>query len=90
MKYRERRTLTAESLRNTCIKFDWYTNGTNEEYYNCFRLLRDEHGYAEMTTEKLAEVAADIFAHSEEVNALDIPYVMYGLAKACDTVFIEI
>ena len=89
MSYTERRTLSAENLRSVCIKNDWYTRGTNEEYMQLFHRLRNGHMYAEMTTEKLAEIAADIFAHSDVRDAIDVPHIMYCLAKACDTVFIE-
>ena len=93
MKYTEHRTLSACSLRNLCIQKNWYTKGTNEEYYNMFRLLTHDFHAAEMTTDKLSEIAADIYNHSSEDDCtdgyLEIPDIMYDLAKICDTVFVE-
>lgn len=92
-KYIERRTLSADELRNLCIRKNWYTNGTNKEYCNLFGLLTKDFHSAEMTTEKLAEIATDIFNHSDENDCtdgyLEIPDIMYDLARACHTVFIE-
>lgn len=93
MKYTERRILTAYNLRNLCIKKNWYTCGTNEQYSNLFNMLTDNYLAAEMTTERLAQIAADILAHSDADDCrdgyLEITDIMYDLAKACDTVFIE-
>lgn len=96
MKYKESRTLQASDLRSLCIRKNWYTCGTNDEYY---ALLQRTHkpGYftaAEMTTEKLAEIAADIHKHSDERYCNDgylpdIPGIMFELAKICDTCFEE-
>lgn len=91
MKYTEHRTLNASSLRNTCCLYGFYTNGTNKEYLALFDRLEDSdgYGYAEMTTEKLVEIATDIYDHSDRNNAPNIPFVLYCLANACDTVFTE-
>ena len=93
MKFTETRTLSASKLRAICIQHDWYTCGTNEQYTNLFSMLTDNYLAAEMTTEKLAEIAADILAHSDADDCrdgyLEITEIMYDLAKACDTVFIE-
>jgi hypothetical protein len=93
MKYIERRTLDASELRNLCIRKNWYTNGTTEEYCNLFDMLTHNFFYAEMTTEKLAELATDIYNHSDADDCtdgyLEITDIMFDLAKACHTVFIE-
>lgn len=93
MKYIERRTLQADDLRNLCIRKNWYTHGTNREYCNLFQLLTDNFHTAEMTTEKLVEIATDIFNHSSEDDCtdgyLEITDILYDLARACRTVFIE-
>ena len=53
--YKETRCLESGKLRALCIKHDWYTRGTNEEYSALFDRLYDEDGCrANMTTEKLA------------------------------------
>lgn len=88
-KYTETRILTPAKLRSLCIAHDWYTCGTNEAYRALFELLYDDMGCPEnMTTEKLAEVAADIMDHSK-ITEYTITAVMYELAKACDTYFDE-
>lgn len=88
-KYTETRVLRMEKLRSLCIKHDWYTCGTNEEYAALFARLHDDMGCPEhMTTEKLAEIAADIMAHSE-ITDYTITTVMGELARACFTYFDE-
>lgn len=93
MKYIETRTLCAYELRALCIRKNWYTGGTNEEYLGLFDRLTENHLAAEMTTEKLAEIAADILEHSNPDSCadgyLDIPDIMYDLAKACCVTFRE-
>ena len=93
MKYIETRTLSAYNLRNLCIRKNWYTCGDNEEYMALFGSLTENYHAVEMTTEKLAEIATDIYEHSDESDCtdgcLEIPQIMYDLAKACDTTFRE-
>ena len=94
MKYIERRTLQASELRALCILKNWYTCGTNDEYCALFNRLRTNFIAAEMTTEKLAEIAADIHQHSDARDCNDgylpdIPGIMFELAKICDTTFEE-
>lgn len=89
MKYIETRILAANKLRSICIKNDWYTCGDCEEYAALFAKLHDANGCPEnMTTEKLAEIAADIMAHSE-ISDYTITSVMFELACACYTYFDE-
>ena len=94
MKYTETRTMSAYSLRALCIKKNWYTCGTNEEYTALFHRLTSNYLAVEMTTEKLAEIATDIFQHSDANDCtdgyLDICSIMYDLAKTCDTTFEEV
>lgn len=88
-KYTETRILDAEKLRRLCIKHDWYTCGDNDEYAAMFAKLHDDMGCPEnMTTEKLAEIAADIMEHSE-ISEYTIASVMFELARACTTYFDE-
>ena len=93
MKYIETRTLSAYELRALCIKKNWYTCGTNEEYSNLLHRCSANFVAVEMTTEKLAEIASDIFQHSDADDCtdgyLEITSIMYDLAKACDTTFEE-
>ena len=94
MKYTETRTLQASELRTLCVRKNWYTRGTNDEYYALLRQTSHDFQAVEMTTEKLAEIAADIRQHSDEQDCNDgylpdIPGIMYELAKVCDTCFQE-
>ena len=87
MKFIETRILDSSKLRSICIQQAWYTLGTNEEYADLFAKLHDENGCPEnMTTEKLAEIAADIMAHSE-ITDYTITSVMFVLACSCSTYF---
>ena len=80
-------------LRNLCIEKNWFTRGDNEEYRYLFEMLVDNYHAAEMTTDRLYEIATSIFNHSAEDDCTDgylsIPDIMYDLAKICSTVFIE-
>lgn len=87
--YKEFRSLSGNDLRALCIRNNWYTRGTCEEYERLFSLLHDERGCPEnMTTEKLAEVAEDIMEHSD-ITDYTITAVMFELARACNTFFEE-
>lgn len=94
MKIKERRTMFGHDLWVLCNRKNWYTRGTNAEYRALFDLLSDDNRLAaEMTTDRLYEIAANIFSHSSEDDCSDgylsIPDIMYDLCKICRTVFIE-
>lgn len=89
MKYIETRVMDSSKLRSLCIKRNWYTRGTNEEYGRLFDLLYDEYGCpVNLTTEKLAEIAEDIMEHSD-IRDYTITAVMFELADSCYTYFDE-
>ena len=93
MKITETRTIRWETLRNLCIKKNWYTMGSNDEYGE----MLDFASSHEMTTENLVRVASDIIEHSDEKCFEDceyngttaIQYVLFELAEACVTFFNE-
>lgn len=86
-KYTETRILEGSKLRGLCIEHDWYTCGTCEEYDGLFARLHDANGCPEnMTTEKLAEIAADIMEHSE-ITYYTITSIMFELARVCYSYF---
>lgn len=88
IKFKEHRTMDASTLRRVCIENNWYTNGTNEEYGHLFDRLRDCCGYAEnLTTEKLVEIATDIWEHSEMPCDYTLETVLFELARNCYTTF---
>ena len=87
MKFTETRTLSDSKLRSICIKNNWYTRGTNEEYSRLFDRLTDCCGCPEnLTTEKLVEIAEDIWDHSE-ITDYTIETILFELARACYTYF---
>lgn len=87
--YKEFRHLSGDDLRSLCIRNNWYTHGTCEEYERLFNFLHDECGCPEnMTTDKLAEIAEDIMEHSD-ITSYTITTVMFELARACNTFFEE-
>ena len=88
VEYVETRTMDAETLRSVCIVNSWYTRGTNAQYNGLFDRLRDERGnLADLTTAKLAEIAADIYHHSDLPNDYGIPEIMFELARRCTVCF---
>ena len=78
-KYTETRTISMTALRNLCIKNDWYTSGTSEEYD---KLLVSAANLVNVTTEDLEWIAKDIMAHSDDIHS-NITDVMWGIAHAC-------
>lgn len=84
--YTERRILGMSKLRSVCIKENWYTSGTSEEYYNLLNMAEKEN----ITTDDLVEMASDIVEHTYElVNNMDdemFKNVMFIIANACTTV----
>lgn len=87
MKFNEIRTMSVSKLRSVCIKNNWYTRGTNEEYYRLFDRLHDCCGCPEhLTTEKLVEIAEDIWKHSQ-ITDYTIETVLFELARNCYTTF---
>ena len=93
--YKEVRRLTSTDLRALCIREDWYTGGTNEEYYNLMQMTEKEN----ITTDDIVEIATDIIEHSETAKAKFerasggenfYLHVMFLIAEACNTFFEEI
>ena len=54
---KEIRKINYEDLRNLCIKNNWYTLGTNEEYQD---MLFRADGLENVTTEDIARIAQNI------------------------------
>jgi hypothetical protein len=98
VKYIEKRLLFWCDLRALCIDNGWYDLAGNEDYKDLSAKLTDENGAAvEMTTEKLAEIAEDILAHTfnpvldfEEDATMKIEAIMYQLNLKCVTYFKKI
>lgn len=87
MKFNETRTMSASKLRSVCIKNNWYTCGTCKEYDRLFDRLYDCCGCEDhLTTEKLVEIAEDIWEHSN-ITDYTIETVLFELARNCFTTF---
>lgn len=90
--YKEIRKLSSSELRALCIEQDWYTGGTNEEYYNLMSMTEKEN----ITTDDIVEIATDIIEHSDTAKVKFeklsggedfYTHVMYLIAEASYTFF---
>ena len=85
--YKEIRQLSAISLRELCIRQNWYTSGSNEEYRH---LLLDLASHNQnLTTEDIIEIAADIAAHSDLPEDYDIGNIAWEVNRVCNTYFLK-
>lgn len=95
--YKEVRRLHSTDLRALCIREDWYTGGTNEEYARLMEMTEKEN----ITTDDIVEIATDIIEHSDSaVKAIKesaglttgeiYTHFMFLIAEACHTFFTEI
>ena len=88
--YTETRVLSTTKLRKLCIQHNWYTCGDNDEYAALFAKLHDEEGeLVHISTDKLVEIATDIYEHSE-IKHYSLEAVMGELASACLIFFDEV
>ena len=93
MNIKETRIINWNDLRTLCIKHDWYTYGTNDEYADVLEFASSN----EMTTENLVKVAQNIIDHSNPNRFADcepnrttpIQYVLFELAETCHSFFGE-
>lgn len=94
--YKEVRRLHSTDLRALCIRENWYTGGTNEEYANLMEMTKKDN----ITTDDIVEIATDIIEHSgkavEEIKASAglttsevYTHFMYLINEACHTFFTE-
>ena len=87
MEFTEIRTIGASDIRKLCIKNDWYTRGTNDQYAH---LLYDLGEWKEnLTTEDIVEIAEDIIAHSKieadgRTEAEVIESVAFEIMRVCN------
>ena len=59
---KETRKIQIDKVRSMCIRNDYYTHGTCEEYAEMFEMCKVENP----TTEDFAEIATDILYHSDK------------------------
>ncbi|MDE7272638.1 MAG: hypothetical protein K2N95_06185 [Lachnospiraceae bacterium] len=63
-KYKEKRVLYRDSLRNLCIEKQWYTRGDCAEYEKLLSMTGD--GEKHITTNDIVEIAENIMKHTDE------------------------
>ena len=71
-KIREIRFWSPRTVRDMCIKHDFYTCGDNDEYFNMLELTRK----LKPTKTALYTVAKDIVDHSEEGRVEEVMYLL--------------
>lgn len=87
--YKETRKIQADKIRALCIKNNWFTNGTEEEYNE---LLQYGFSDIEITSDELVEMAGLIFEYSDPKSLQDHTHtsVMFELnAECCYSYFEE-
>ena len=91
---KEIRKIQIDKVRSMCIRNDYYTHGTCEEYAEMFEACNVENP----TTEDFAEIATDILYHSDkrkmkESTGLSIQElrkcIMFELINDCTITYIE-
>lgn len=86
MNIKETRYITSGELRSLCIEKNWYTKGTNEQYYNLFKMLNNGNFESKNLTKKdLYNIANDIKKHSD--TYYEITDIMFELADISTTCF---
>lgn len=75
--------LSAETVRTLCIKNNYYTNGSNEEYDNMVAMIPDNN---EVDIEIISNIAKNIYIYSiSQANAEDIANQLLAVASMCIT-----
>ena len=81
---KEIRTLSTESIRNLCIKMNWYTKGTCAEYDELLRMCDREN----VTVKEVHAIALNIMEHSADTERPLTAY-MYEVGKCISTYYEE-
>lgn len=79
---RETRNLYRDDLRRLCIKNNWYTRGTNEEYE---KMLTFVDACDNVTTADIVKIATDIICHSD--TEYPTSSICFEIAKICNSIF---
>lgn len=74
--FKFKRVWSWQSVREACIKYEWYTEGTNEDYHEMLMFVETH----KPIDSNITKVAKDIFNHSEK-DGRDITTVAFALAK---------
>lgn len=84
--YKEIRRCNAEKLIRLCVRENWYTCGSNEEYNAMLDKVRNTENF---TADDVVEIASDIVEHSEGIYAGDIENVMFKISNVACDIFYE-
>lgn len=86
--YTEIRKIDPQKIRALCIRNEWFTNGTVEEYGD---LLAYGFNDINITSDELVEMATLILEHSdpENISEYTVTNIMYELALCCFSYFVE-
>lgn len=98
MKIKETRLLFWGRLRDFCIKHEYFTMGTNEEYdelYNMLPEVQYREGLREdrhTTAEDLLKVAEKIMRHSEPSKfvIMDLETLVFAICDECCTTTFQV
>lgn len=68
--YEREAKISASKVRTMCINNSLYTKGTNEEYFNMFKMCKEYSG----NDEELSKIAWDIIDHSDSDELEDFGF----------------
>ncbi len=81
----EKRKLYSDDLRKLCIRHNWYTKGTNEEYA---QLLNMADKLDHVRSRYIVGIAEDIIKHSDLSGTdYDLPAICFEIAEICHSFF---
>lgn len=87
MKIKEYRYMNVDKLRNLCIKYNWFTAATNEEYDKFLEMTqKNQDTKANMTTARLYKMACMVERYSPDED-MGIDNIMFYLADICFNFF---
>ena len=90
---KEIRRMTPEDLRNLCVRQDWYTKGTNEDYGKLMERCRDENGeYKKLSLKDIYWMGYDIFMHSDtsDIGEPESSYLEFTCTMVLRTCMLEL
>lgn len=87
MKIKEYRYMSIESLRRLCIKHNWFTMATNDEYDKFLKMTaKNQDTRANMTANRLYKMACMVERYSPD-EEMGIDNIMFYLADICFAFF---
>lgn len=76
--YGEVRTMNYDSLRNLCIRQNWFTAGCNKDYSD---MLNKADNLENVTTDDIIEIATTILDNSHNETLEDICFKLFGICN---------